>query len=113
MDQRGHGAGEIPGWLNRIEQERPSRTDYRCRHYDDLLEAFNDLHKFNILPYTPRAHQVFNRFTAPTKTIGTNDRRIAASAIAHDMIVVTRNTRHFEKIGVVRCEDWSIVADAD
>ena len=49
--------------------------------------------------------------SAPTKRVGTNDRRVAAIAIAYNMIVVTRNVRHFEQIGGVRLEDWSLLEE--
>ena len=103
----------LQGWLNRIERERPSPKDNICRLYDELIGAMDELYKLNVLYYTPQAHQVFNAMSASAKRIGTNDRRIAASAIAHDMIVVTRNTRHFERIGGVRYEDWSVAPDAE
>jgi predicted nucleic acid-binding protein len=38
--------------------------------------------------------------------IGAQDCRIAAQAMAHEMVVVTRNVRDFQAIGA-SCEDWS------
>jgi tRNA(fMet)-specific endonuclease VapC len=35
------------------------------------------------------------------------DLAIAAHAIAHDAVVVTRNTRHFLRIRSLRVEDWT------
>jgi tRNA(fMet)-specific endonuclease VapC len=38
--------------------------------------------------------------------IGPNDMMIAAIALANDSILVTHNTREFERIGKLRHEDW-------
>jgi tRNA(fMet)-specific endonuclease VapC len=34
------------------------------------------------------------------------DLMIAATAMAHDLILVTHNTRHFEKVPGLRIDDW-------
>lgn len=39
--------------------------------------------------------------------IGTLDLRIAATALVHNFIVVTRNTKDFARVPGVRLEDWS------
>jgi tRNA(fMet)-specific endonuclease VapC len=39
--------------------------------------------------------------------IGERDLLIAASALAHDLIVVTSNTSEFSRIGRLRVEDWT------
>ena len=102
----------LRGWINRVDQE-PSKAGDRIGYaYGRLVNAIHELERSNFLHYTPQAHQVFTSMSASAKLVGTNDRRIAASAIAHDMIVVTRNMRHFEKIVGVRCEDWSIFPEA-
>jgi tRNA(fMet)-specific endonuclease VapC len=38
--------------------------------------------------------------------IGDADMRIASIAIAHDLIVVTGNTRHFERVPSLSVENW-------
>jgi hypothetical protein len=43
---------------------------------------------------------------ASVKRIGPQDCRIAAQALAHGLIVITRNLRDFNAIGAP-CEDWS------
>ena len=38
--------------------------------------------------------------------IGELDTQIAAHALAEDLILVTHNTRHFEKVPKLKLEDW-------
>jgi tRNA(fMet)-specific endonuclease VapC len=38
--------------------------------------------------------------------IGANDLLIAATAIAHNLIIVTHNTREFGRIPAIQIEDW-------
>lgn len=40
--------------------------------------------------------------------IGELDTQIAAHAIAEDLILVTHNTRHFEKVPNLKLDDWMI-----
>lgn len=40
------------------------------------------------------------------KPIGANDFLIAAIALAHDLTVVTHNTREFERVPNLKLEDW-------
>ena len=39
--------------------------------------------------------------------IGTMDLKIAAIAIAHDALLISRNLRDFRKVPRLRVEDWS------
>ena len=38
--------------------------------------------------------------------IGTEDIQIAATAIAHGLVVSTRNTRHFERVDALKSVSW-------
>jgi tRNA(fMet)-specific endonuclease VapC len=39
--------------------------------------------------------------------IGTRDLRIAATALVHDLTLVTRNHKDFFRVPALRIEDWS------
>lgn len=40
--------------------------------------------------------------------IGGNDLIIAAIALTHDLTLVTHNSREFNRVPVLRVEDWSV-----
>lgn len=40
------------------------------------------------------------------RPIGPNDLLIAATARAHDLVLVTRNTREFDRVPGLRVDDW-------
>ncbi len=44
------------------------------------------------------------------RLIGPNDLLIAATARAHDLVLVTHNTREFSRVPGLRIEDWETVA---
>jgi tRNA(fMet)-specific endonuclease VapC len=82
----------------RVQAERPK------------LEAFLSL--FSSLPFDDRAADIYGRIrtdlTARGQMIGLNDLLIAAIALAHQLTLVTHNTRDFGRIPGLQCEDWQI-----
>ncbi len=72
--------------------------------FANLLSAYCD---YNIHPYNAEAMRVYATFPAQVKRLGTQDCRIAASAIAAGWVVVTANQRHFSQIPSVLIEDWT------
>ena len=72
------------------------------------LESFE---YFQILPYTDEADQLYRSWTGKGAGPGQNDWRIAASAVAANMIVVTAD-KGFAKIHQfvpdLNYEDWSL-----
>jgi tRNA(fMet)-specific endonuclease VapC len=78
-----------------------------------VLEEFLD--PLPSLAFDRRAAPHYGRIraelTARGTPIGPNDLRIAATALAHDLTVVTRNTREFERVVGLRVEDWEASGD--
>lgn len=89
-----------------IDRAQTRRLDLVPR-YEFLLRLYHDLHRFAIQSYSPEADRVYSAMAPAIKRHGSNDCRIAAIAIAHGCIVVTANTRHFEKIPGLTIEDWT------
>lgn len=62
------------------------------------------------LPFDDAAAEHYGRIRAQLENAGTpigpNDLLIAAIALAHDLTVVTHNTREFSRIPGLRLEDW-------
>lgn len=71
-------------------------------------EAF--LAPFYLLPHTPDVSWEFGRacrhLRAAGQLIGTNDLWIAATALAYEMPVVTRNVEHFRRVPHLEVETY-------
>jgi tRNA(fMet)-specific endonuclease VapC len=64
------------------------------------------------LPFDDVAAEHYGRICAQLEKAGTpigpNDLLIAAIARAHDLIVVTHNTREFSRVNGLNIEDWEV-----
>ena len=91
-------------YINQFRSQQPSKLPVA---YDLLLDVVRDLNRASILRYDDDAAQIFRDFPAAIKRAGSQDCRIAAVALANNFTVVTSNTAHFAKIGLVT-EDWDL-----
>jgi tRNA(fMet)-specific endonuclease VapC len=68
------------------------------------------LNQFVSLPFDDEAAKIFGEIRAYLtrlgKPIGPYDLQIAAIALAHNVILVTHNTREFSRIPDLQIEDW-------
>ena len=75
----------------------------------DLLAHF--FSQFASLPFNDQATEVYGRIRARLAVqgtpIGPNDLIIAAIAIAHNVTLVTHNTREFSRVDNLQIEDWA------
>ena len=64
------------------------------------------------MPWNTAAADIYGEIAALLRRqgtpIGEMDTQIAAHALAQDLILVTHNTRHFERIPGLRLEDWMV-----
>ena len=84
---------------------------YKSRYPERNLEKQGIfLNRFVSLPFDDRAADMYGRIRADLERAGTpigpNDLLIAAIALAHNVIVVSHNTREFARIADLRLEDW-------
>lgn len=84
----------------------------RCEKENDIAHGYAfldgllmDLSKFQILAFDEEAEEAYKRMSAEAKRCGKGDCRIAASAMAHDYTVITRNVDDFRIIGA-EFENW-------
>ena len=67
---------------------------------------------YESLPFDDDAAEIYGKIRAELKAIGTpigpNDLLIAAIALSHKAILITHNTREFEKVGGLKLEDWEV-----
>ncbi|RUT09905.1 hypothetical protein DSM106972_004000 [Dulcicalothrix desertica PCC 7102] len=95
----------IQGLLAIIQKSRQKSSVINA--YQEFEELFEALHRFQILPYTSEAEQIYQSLSPKVKRVGTQDCRIAATACSKGYIVVTANVGDFERIGIVSIEDWT------
>jgi toxin FitB len=72
----------------------------------EWLEQLRQDHSDRILPVTDRIALEWGRIAA-LRPRGDIDGLIAATAIVHDLILVTRNVKDFEDIAVLLINPWS------
>lgn len=95
----------IRGALSVIQKTRDKSTFPAAQAF--LVDLLTDISNYDLHPYSDEAARVYASFPASVKRLGTQDCRIAASAIAARWIVVTANHRHFSQIPGVQIEDWT------
>ncbi len=96
------------GVLAKLNPARPKESPLIPIAYRDLVLTQEFLRQFQILPYTQADEDLYQRWSAEVKRVGTRDCRIAASAINRGLVVVTANRRHFQQIPGVSFLDWSV-----
>ena len=72
-----------------------------------LQEAIAFFAAIRVLSYDEDAQVVFNQLRQQRIRSGTQDLRIAAIALRHGAILITRNQRDFDNVPNLLTEDWS------
>lgn len=66
--------------------------------------------RLEVLPYTSKASYHYGQIRAALErlgqSIGVNDLHIAAHARSEGLVVVTNNTREFERVPALQIENW-------
>ena len=96
---------QLTGWYNLLRQGRQPKDTVRA--YDRLAESVRFLARWNLLPYSEAAIQRVLDWQKLRLNVGKMDLRIAAIALKHNAIVVTRNLRDFGRIPGVTTENWA------
>jgi tRNA(fMet)-specific endonuclease VapC len=85
--------------------EKSQRPDFHLNNLETIL-----LPAANILSFDTKAAYVCGRIRAELEKRGTPldlaDLEIASIAIANNMILVTNNLRHFERVPLLQYENW-------
>jgi tRNA(fMet)-specific endonuclease VapC len=75
-----------------------------------LLVQNQFLDLISSLPFDHQCAEIYGQIRAVLEKngtpIGANDLLIGATALAHNLIVVTHNTREFTRIPALQVEDW-------
>lgn len=106
---REHAASEIAlSAVVRAELLYGARRSQRVSENLNLLRRFSA--PFRIIPFDDRCAEHYGMIRAELegqgRVIGPNDLLIAATARAHDAVLVTSNTDEFSRVAGLAIEDW-------
>ena len=94
----------LRGRLEAIKNHREIADQIGAR-YEMLARSIRDLSHYQILPFDQAAAILFSGWPAQVLRHGRQDCRIAASAMAYNMTVVTAD-KDFSHIPGIKWEDW-------
>lgn len=80
----------------------------RIVRYGLLLESLDLLSQFLLVPYDQSSENHFHQLRSLRLNVGTQDLKIAAIALANNVVLLTRNRRDFGRISGLQIDDWSL-----
>jgi tRNA(fMet)-specific endonuclease VapC len=86
---------------------RRSEGEARVRAYAKLIETVVFFSSIPVVPFDLRCEEKFQELRSLRLRVGSQDLRIAATAIVNNLILVTRNRQDFERVSGLIIEDWS------
>ena len=96
----------MAGVLSRINQIKSASVGELVLAYESLANISEFLAGFTRLPFDKEAAAHFLKFRKQGVRIGTMDLRIACIVMEHDAVLLTRNTKDFEKVPGLKYENW-------
>ena len=85
-----------------------SSGEKRVHAYRKFQETLHFFETVPVIPFDLACEETFQALRADgVRRIGSLDLRIAATALVHDLVMVTRNLRDFGQVPGVRIEDWT------
>lgn len=87
---------------------RAKTTAKVVQGYEFLAVILQTFQAALVLAFDVAAAAVFDALRAQGVRIATMDLRIAAIALSHDLILLTRNTVDFSKVPGLVTEDWTV-----
>jgi tRNA(fMet)-specific endonuclease VapC len=97
---------QLSGWYALLRST--TRQELLSVAYQSLADSIPFLAKFNILGFSETAMERFDRLVALKLNVRKMDLRIAAIALEHNAVVVTRNVRDFQRVPGLVVEDWTV-----
>lgn len=97
---------QILGAHGLINQAKTTRQI--VQGYVILQTILQDSTVAQILAFDTAAGAIFDTLRAQRIRIATMDLRIAATALSHNLIVLTRNSKDFSRVPGLTIEDWTI-----
>jgi tRNA(fMet)-specific endonuclease VapC len=95
---------QLRAWLAQIH--RVTDVGRQIAPYQRLVKLIDFLGDWTIIEWDEPAAATFKRLRAARVRIGTQDLKIAATAIARDALLLSANLRDFEQVPGLNVEDW-------
>lgn len=96
---------QLSGWYRRIRQAK--QPEQLARAYERLAASVGALSRLRVLSFSVPVIHRYRLLQKQIRNVRKMDLRIAATALEHGAILVTRNLLDFQRIPGVQCEDWS------
>jgi tRNA(fMet)-specific endonuclease VapC len=93
--------------LDHVPAEEIATTIITYMAYSRLQRHVETFRGIPIVPFEERALSEFTRLRQARIRIGTMDLKIAAIALAHEAMLLSRNLSDFGKVPGLRVEDWT------
>ena len=87
---------------------RRSEGEVRVHAYAKFLETVHFFSTVPVVPFDRACEQQFQALRAMRLRVGSRDLRIAATALVHSVVLITRNRQDFEQVPGLRLDDWSL-----
>lgn len=87
---------------------RRSAGDSRVHAYDKFLESVRFFSSVPVVRFDLAREEKYQELRAQGIRVGSQDLRIASTALVHNLVLVNRNTRDFTRIPRLSVEDWSL-----
>ena len=86
---------------------RRAEGEVRVHAYTKLLETVLFFSTIPVVPFDRACEQQLQALRALRLRVGSRDLRIAATALVHNVVLVTRNRRDFAHVPGLQLDDWS------
>lgn len=97
----------LRGRLNVIRQAEADKSRISVElAYQFFEETIRDLRRLQILSYNGEAETTYKRWREEGIRISTHDLRIAAICLVHEVTLISRNRRDFERVPGLAVEFW-------
>lgn len=95
---------QMRGWLAAVAKERQARRQVMA--YRELQRLFEYFQAFEIVAFEDSCAERYEKLRAAKIRIGAMDLKIAAIAIVQKALLLTANTRDFERVPGLRVQNW-------
>ena len=96
---------QVRGWMSRLAKAKTiSQQVYDYQKLNQLLENYRTI---TVLDFDEKSGLQFQALQKARIRIGTMDLKIAATAIANNATLLSRNLKDFNKVPGLKVEDWA------